>query len=66
MYLGPLRLPAALLVVGNEIGEQHGKPTGTTQEMSDEMKLTRSNKISKISAIWSAVLVSFDQAAVQI
>jgi hypothetical protein len=41
--------------------------------MSDEMrliwnvqimrKLTRSNKISEISVIWSAVLVSFDQAA---
>jgi hypothetical protein len=51
MYLVPLQLAAALLVVGNEIGEQHREPTGNqqeqhrSQEMSDEMIREETNKI---------------------
>jgi hypothetical protein len=66
------------LVVRNKIGEQHGNrretPVPDAQEISDKMrllirnaqimqKLTKSNEISEINAIWSAVLVSFDQVA---
>jgi hypothetical protein len=70
MYLVPLQLAAALLVVGNEIGEQHRKRTGNGQEQHRRCqirwaakKLTKFNKIGKISAIWSTVLVSFNQAS---
>jgi hypothetical protein len=31
--------------------------------MSDKMSREETNKISKISVIWSTVLVSFDQSA---
>jgi hypothetical protein len=45
MYIGPLPLAATLLVVGNKIREQHRKPTGTTQEMSDKVSRKETNKI---------------------
>jgi hypothetical protein len=49
IYLGPMRLPAApLVLVEKEIGEQHGKPTGTTREMPEEMRLLIRNAAARL------------------